>query len=152
GSRAAKLLSVDEYTAVVERAVDSIEQRALLLVAQVMYRQRRNYCVVFLLDPVNAIVGDFEAKSLTGQFEARTGAFEHLARNVHHRDSRIRKTVRDKRGHQARAGAEIENFDTALARKLDQVDRRPVEVIESRHQATPRAVVILRCEIERVLY
>src|SRR5208283_28820 len=42
GSRAPKLLGVDEHAVGVERAVDSPEERALLLIAQVMDRQRRN--------------------------------------------------------------------------------------------------------------
>src|SRR5580704_686043 len=119
GSRAAKLLSVDEYAIVIERAVDSLEQRALLLVAQVMDRQRRNDCVVLLLDSIDAVVGDFEAEARARQFETRACALEHLVRDVDHRDPRIRETVRDKRGHQSSARAEIEHLKTALARKLD---------------------------------
>ena len=62
------------------------------------------------------------------------------------------KAIRDKRGHQAGAGAEIENLERALARKPDEIDRRTVEVVEAGHQATPRAVIVLRRNIERVLY
>src|SRR5580704_10416309 len=119
GSRAAKLLGVDEYAVVIERAVDSLEQRALLLIAQVMDRQRRNDRVVFLLDSIDAVVGNFEAEARARQFETRACALEHLVRNVDHRDPRIRETVRDKRGHQSSARAEIEHLKTALARKLD---------------------------------
>src|SRR3984957_16176742 len=150
--RAPKLLGVDEYSAVVERPVDSIEQRSLLLVAQMMYRQRRNHRIVLLLDLIDTVVGDLEAESFARQFETRARPLEHLVRDIYHRDSRVREAVRDERRHQAGAGAKIENLERAFARKPDQIDRRPIEVVEAGHQATPRAVVILRRKIERVLY
>src|SRR5580658_10247231 len=119
GSRAAKLLGVDEYAVVIERAVDSLEQRALLLIAQVMDRQRRNDGVVFLLDSIDAVVGNFEAKARTRKFETRACTLEHLVRDVDHRDPRIRETIRDKRGHESGTRAEIEHLKSAFAWKLD---------------------------------
>src|SRR5258708_26346710 len=99
--RAPKLLGVDEYSAIVERPVDSIEQRALLLVAQMMYRQRRNHRVLLLLDLIDPVVGDLEAESFARQFETRARPLEHLVRAIHHRDSPIRQTARNKSRHQS---------------------------------------------------
>src|SRR5271155_234070 len=110
GSRAAKLLGVDEHAVVIERAVDSPEERALLLIAQMMDRQGRNNCVVFLLDQSDAVVGTFEEKARARQFKARARTLEHLVRDVDHRDPRIREAIRDKRSHKSSARAEIEHL------------------------------------------
>src|SRR5258708_22336723 len=116
-SRAAKLLGVYEHSAVFQRAVDLSEQRPLLVVAQMMNRERRHDRVVLVVDPPGAVVADLELKTLAAELKAFAGAIEHLVRDINHRDPRARKAVGDKRRKQSGAGAQVENFYLGVARK-----------------------------------
>src|ERR1700758_4630763 len=115
-------------------------------------RQRRHDRIVLVVDPAGAVVAHLELKTLAAEFETLTRPIEHLIGDINHRDTRARKAVRDKRREQASAGAEIEHFYLAVARKPEQVDRRAIEIVEAGHKAASRAVVVLRRQIERALY
>src|SRR5258708_13066112 len=109
-SRAAKLLGVYEHSAVFQRAVDLSEQRPLLIVAQMMNRQRRHDRVVLVVDPPSAVVADLELKTLAAKLKAFAGAIEHLVRDINHRDPRARKAVGANVPTQPRAAAQVQHF------------------------------------------
>src|ERR1700687_5380494 len=103
-----------------------------------MDRQRRHDRVVLVVDPPGAVVAHLELKTLAAEFEALARPIEHLIGDIHHRDARAGKAVRNERREQSSAGAEIEHLYLAIARKAEQIDRRAIEIVEARYKAASR--------------
>src|ERR1700683_986271 len=147
-------LRIDEDPVAIECIVDAAEERAFLVVLEMMNRQRRNDRVKLSRNWILAVIEQDETRAILDflalKFLARQ--LQHLGRDIGENNCRAWKRVCNERRQHSGSGAKIQHRELAISLEWDLRDRGAIQIVVTWNHAAAAAIVDLGIVVKGVFH